>query len=111
MLAGCFLVCLAMIADLNGKWSGVFNAPDGNQYPLTYSFKLDSGKLSGTLDAAGMTTPIDSGVVKNDSVSFSVTVQGVTYDHKGKYYTAGDSIGLDVSFEGGKSHLQLKRAQ
>lgn len=111
LLLGCFIAAMAMIADVSGKWSGVFNAPDGNQYPLTYSFKLDGDKLTGTLDAAGMTTAIDSGMVKQDNVSFSVSVQGVTYSHKGKYYAAGDSVGLDVTFEGNKSHVQLKRAQ
>jgi hypothetical protein len=111
LLIGCVFAALAVIADLSGKWSGTFNAPDGNQYPLTYSFKLDGANLTGTLDAGGMTVPIDSGMVKDDAVSFSVNVQGTTYSHKGKYFSAGDSIALDVSFEGNKSHLLLKRAQ
>ena len=111
LLLGCFFAALAMIADISGKWSGTFNAPDGNQYPLTYSFKLDGSSLTGTLDAGGMTVPIDSGMVKDDAVSFTVNVQGVTYTHKVKYFAAGDSIALDVAFEGNKSHLQLKRAQ
>ena len=111
LLLGCFFAAMAMIADTSGKWSGTFNAPDGNQYPLTYSFKLDGGSLTGTLDAGGMTVPIDSGKVAGDAVSFSVSVQGVTCSHKGKYFAAGDSVALDVTFEGNKSHLGLKRAQ
>ena len=111
LLLGCVFAAVAMIADISGKWSGTFNAPDGNQYPLTYSLKLDGSSLTGTLDAGGMTVPIDSGKVAGDAVSFSVSVQGVTYSHKGKYFAAGDSVGLDVTFEGNKSHLQLKRAQ
>jgi len=111
LLLGCFFAALAVIADLNGKWAGTFNAPDGNQYPLTYSFKIDGSALTVTLDAAGMSVPIDSGMVKGDDVSFSVNVQGATYSHKGKYYSAGDSVAFDVTFEGNKSHLLLKRAQ
>ena len=111
LLIGCVFAAIAVIADLSGKWTGTFNAPDGNQYPLIYSFKLDGGNLTGTLDAGGMSVPIDSGMVKGDDVSFSVNVQGVTYSHKGKYFSAGDSVALDVTFEGNKSHLQLKRAQ
>jgi hypothetical protein len=111
LLLCCFAICYAVIADVSGKWSSVFNAPDGNQYPLSYTFKLDSGKLTGTLDAAGMTVPIDSGMVKGDNVSFSVSVQGMAYSHKGKYFAAGDSISMDVTFEGNKSHEVLKRAQ
>jgi hypothetical protein len=111
LLIGCFMVCLAVVADLNGKWSGTFNAPDGNQYPLTYSFKIDGSSLTGTLDAGGMSVPIDSGKVNGDAVSFSVAVQGVTYTHTGKYFAAGDSVGLDVTFAGNKSHIGLKRGQ
>jgi hypothetical protein len=110
-LAGCLMICLAAIADLSGKWTSSFTAPDGSQYPLTYTFKVDGSKLTGTLETSGMEVPIDSGVVNNDAVSFSVTVQGATYSHKGKYYAAGDSIGVDVAFEGGKSHMTMKRAQ
>jgi hypothetical protein len=105
------MVCLAAIADLSGKWTSTFSAPDGSQYPLTYTFKADGSKLTGTLEAAGSVVPIDSGMVKDDNVSFNVTVQGVTYAHKGKYYAAGDSIGVDVSFEGNKGHMTMKRAQ
>jgi len=111
VLMGCLLVAVAAIADLSGKWSSTFSAPDGSQYPLTYTFKVDGSKLTGTLEAAGSEVPIDSGMVKDDNVSFNVTVQGVTYAHKGKYYTAGDSIGVDVNYDGNKSHMTMKRAQ
>ena len=101
----------AVIADLNGKFSGTLNAPDGNQYPLTYTFKVDGDKLTGTLDSPGGIVPIDSGKVSNDVASFSVTVQGTAYAQKAKYYAEGDSVGLDVNFGGNKLHTTLKRAQ
>ena len=111
VLMGCLLVAVAAIADLSGKWTSTFNAPDGTSIPLTYTFKVDGSKLTGTLEAAGSEVPIDSGMVKEDNVSFNVTVQGVTYAHKGKYYTAGDSIGVDVNYDGNKSHMTMKRAK
>ena len=112
VLACCIAVCIAaVIADLNGQWSAVFNAPDGNQYPLTYTFKVDGDKLTGTLETSGMSVPIDSGKVDGENVSFSVTIQGMAYAHKGKYYSAADSIGMDVTFEGGKGHTTLTRAK
>jgi hypothetical protein len=105
-----FAVCFAaVIADMSGQWSATFNAPDGNAYPLTYSFKIDGDKLTGTLETSGMSVPIDSGKVTGDNVSFSVTVQGITYAHKGKYYNPADSVGLDVTFEGNKGHIKLTR--
>jgi hypothetical protein len=111
VLLVCFVaVCLAAVfADMNGKWAGVLNAPDGNQYPLNYTFKTDGGKLSGTLDVNGMSVPLDSGMVKGNNVKFSVTVDGRAYAHNGKYYAAGDSVGMDIDFAGTKTHATLKR--
>jgi hypothetical protein len=104
-----FAVCIAaVITDMNGQWAATFNAPDGNAYPLTYTFKVDGDKLTGTLETAGMSVPIDSGKVSGANVSFSVTVQGVVYSHKGIYYPA-DSLGMDVTFEGNKGHIKLTR--
>jgi len=110
VLLSFFAVCVAaVIADLNGKWGGVLNAPDGNQYPLAYTFKIDGNKLSGTLEVNGMAVPLDSGMVDGDKVKFSVTVGGNAYPHAGKYYAAGDSVGMDVNFMGTKAHTTLKR--
>ena len=109
----CFAaVCIAAaIADLNGKFSGTITAPDGNQHPLTYTFKVDGDKLTGTLDTEEGTVPIDSGKVSSDNIAFSVTVDGMTYAHKGKYYAQGDSVALDVNFGSTKVHTTLQRAK
>ena len=94
---------------MSGQWASVFNAPDGNAYPLTYTFKIDGDKLTGTLEVAGSSIPIDSGKVSGQNLSFSVNAQGTTYSHKGIYYPAADSIGMDVTFDGNKQHSTLKR--
>jgi hypothetical protein len=109
----CFVaVCLAaIIADLNGKFSGVLNAPDGNQYPLTYTFKVDNNQLTGTLDTPEGTVSIDSGKVSDNNMTFSVSVDGKAYAHKGKYYAEGDSVSMDVDFGGAKAHTTLQRAK
>ena len=107
----CFSICVAFIADLNGQWTGVFNAPDGSQYPLNYTFKVDGDKLTGTLDVAGSTVPIDSGKVVGNNVSFTINVQGTLYTHKGVYVNGADTLGIDVTFDGNKAHTVLKRAK
>jgi len=111
VLASCFLVCILILADLNGKFSGVLTAPDGNQYPLTYNFKIDGAKLTGSLETPQGEVPLDSGKVSGNVVVFSVTVQGTTFPNKGTYYTEGDSVGMDVDFMGTKTHTTLKRAK
>jgi hypothetical protein len=109
LLACCFAVCLATIADLNGKWAAVLNGPDGNQYPLNYTFKIDGDKLTGTLETTGVTVPIDSGKVNGNNLTFSVSVNGRPYAHKGIFYPAADSVGMDIDFSGAKGHTTLQR--
>lgn len=113
VLLCCFAaVCIAaVIADMNGKFSGTLNAPDGNQYPLTYTFTVDGDKLSGNLDTSQGVVSLDSGKVSNNVMTFSVTVEGRAYAHKGTYYAQGDSIGMDVDFAGTKTHTKLQRAK
>ena len=106
----CFAVAFAFFAGLSGKWTGVLLAPDGNEYPLNYTFKTDSGKLTGT----GLSTqgPVDltEGKIKGDSLSFAMDVGGVKVLNTGKYYSAGDSISLTIDYQGMKMHSTLKRA-
>jgi hypothetical protein len=78
----CFVLCFALAADLNGKWSGQIKLPDGSDLPV------DDGKVDG------------------DNFSFKVTVDGAVYPHTGKVYA--DSCALDIDFGGLKVHTKLK---
>jgi len=105
-----FGAAFAYFADLNGKWSGVLNAPDGNQYPLNYTLKADGDKLTGTGDSPQGSVELTKGAIKGDSLSFHIDVNGVDVINSGKYYTAGDSIGLTIDYQGFKMHTTLKCA-
>jgi hypothetical protein len=105
-----FAAAFAYFADISGKWSGMLNAPDGNQYPLNYTLKADGDKLTGTGDSPQGSINLTQGMIKGDSLSFHIDVNGVDVINSGKYYTAGDSIGLTVDYQGMKMHATLKRA-
>jgi hypothetical protein len=108
ILVFCFAMCFAAIAGLTGKWSGKLRTPDGNDIDLTYIFKVDGDKLTGTAISQGIEIPIDSGKVNGNDIKFSLTnPDGVVILHKGKYY--GDSVGMDIDFQGMKFHSTLKR--
>ncbi len=104
----CFMVCFAIVADLTGKWTGTIKTPDGNELPVTYNFKADGDKLTGTADSPQGTVTIDDGKISGDTFSFKVTVDGNDYPHTGKMYT--DSCGMDIDFGGQKTHFTIKRA-
>jgi hypothetical protein len=111
-LVCCFMVCFAIAADLAGKWSGSITTPDGNQVPLSYTFKTDSGKLTGIATSPQGDVPISDGkLISATDFTFNLSFNGTDIKHTGKFYPEADSIGLDIDFNGQKFHTTLKRAQ
>jgi hypothetical protein len=106
----CCAVAFAFFADMNGKWAGAVTAPDGNEYPLNFTFKIDADKLTGTGTSAQGSVDLTDGKVKSDSLSFAFDVGGVKVLNTGKYFATGDSISLTVDYQGMKMHSTLKRA-
>jgi hypothetical protein len=104
------IAAFAYFASIDGKWTGTLVAPDGNEYPLNYTFKADSGKLTGS--GVSPTGPVDltEGKMNGDSISFAMDVNGVKVLNTGKYFTDGDSISLNLDYQGYKMHSTLKRA-
>jgi hypothetical protein len=111
-LVCCFMICLAaVITDANGKWTGSVKGPDGNNIDLTYTIKIDGNKLTGEAEAQSLTLKLDSGVVNGNDLKFSITnPEGVNIPHSGKYFAQGDSISMNIDYQGYKMHSTLKRA-
>ena len=104
----CFLFVISVLNDLNGKWVGVINTPDGTSLDVSYNFKVDGAKLTGTALSPAGEVSIDNGKITDDQFSFSVNVNGIAYPHTGKLYA--DSCGLDIDFgNGAKVHTRLLR--
>jgi len=109
-LVCCLMVCFA-IADLAGKWTGTLKTPDGQEFPLTYTLKTDSGKLSGSVSSPQGEVPISNGkLIDANNFTFTLSVNGTDITNTGKYYPAADSIGMDIDFNGTKMHTTLKRS-
>ncbi|TWJ01517.1 hypothetical protein JN11_01668 [Mucilaginibacter frigoritolerans] len=111
VLLCCFVVCFAIAASLSGKWTGSVKTADGNEFPLTYVLKADSGKLTGTVISPQGEIGITDGKTNGTDFSFSVSVNGTDVKHTGKYYATADTAGLDIDYDGMKMHTTLKRVQ
>ena len=107
VLIACAVFIMAVVADLTGKWKGIIKTPDGNELQVTYNFKADGDKLTGTAETPEGAVSIDNGKITGDTFSFKVTVDGNDYPHKGKMYT--DSCGIDIDFGGATIHTTVKR--
>ena len=106
-LLSCLVFVMAVVADLTGKWKGTIKTPDGNELQVTYNFKAEGDKLTGTAESPGGTVTIDDGKITGDTFSFKVTVDGNDYPHKGKMYA--DSCGIDIDFGGSTVHTTVMR--
>jgi hypothetical protein len=111
-LVCCFVVCLAtVLAGVNGKWIGSIKAPDGKDYPITYTINVSGDKLTGSVEVTGDPKTINDGKITGTDFTFAITADdGKTIPHAGKYYADGDSIAMNVDYEGTKLHTTLKRA-
>ena len=99
---------LMFAADVTGAWKGEVKGPDGNSLQLTFNFKQDGAKLTGTITGPGGDLDITDGKIDGDKISFKVAVNGVTIQHEG--VISADQIKLttkasDPSFAGGDMTL------
>jgi hypothetical protein len=106
----------ALAADITGSWSGTMSMGD-NQFTLTYSFKQEAGKLSGTvLTPQGDTLPLSEGTVDGDKVSFTIKVDmnGSTVKFVSNGTIKGEEITITTKSEGGhdfpETAMTLKRS-
>ncbi len=107
LLCGCICgVCRFVDAAIGCT----LTAPDGNEYPLTYTFKTEGDILTGTSQSPQGTVGITDGKISGDSLSFAIDVSGVKVLNTGKYFSVGDSISLNIDYQGMKFHTTLKRA-
>lgn len=103
-----FGAAFAYFTGIDGKWSAMLKGPDGNEFPITYTFKADGITLTGTVTSEIGTFNISDGQVKGDSLWFTANINTMKIKNKGRYYADGDSISLHVGAR--STHTTLKRA-
>jgi len=106
----------ALAADISGNWSGTMQMGD-NPFTLTYAFKQDGEKLTGTVTGPqGQPLPLNDGKVVADKVSFFVQVDmgGNPAKFISQGIVKGDEITLTTKIEGGEDFgppMVLKRVK
>jgi hypothetical protein len=111
------LLCLvfagvALAADVTGNWSGTLQIGD-NPLTLTFMFKQDGEKLTGTVSTPSGDLPLSEGKVVGDKVSFFVQADmgGNATKFLNEGVVKGDEIALTTKTQGGEDFgaLVLKR--
>lgn len=101
----------APATDATGTWTGDVQGPNGDM-TLTFHFKQDGDKLTGTVDSpmGGDPMEISNGKVDGDKVEFDTSFNSTTIHHEGTL--SGDEMKLKASPSDGsfpEMELTLKR--
>lgn len=111
-LAVMFTAVRVRAADVTGTWSAEMKTPDGNSFPLTFNFKQDGDKLTGTVQGPqGDPIEISNGKVDGDKLTFDVAFNGMTIHHD--CTVDGEEIKMTTKSDSGDfpaMQLTLKRA-
>ena len=100
-------VCFAAVTTLDGQWIGTLRTDDGNEYPLSYTFKIDGEKLTGTVKGPNGDLQIMDGEIHGSEFSFTVNLMKMHLLHTGKFYV--DSVSLNIESDDAKAHTTLTR--
>jgi hypothetical protein len=103
----------APAADVTGTWTAEAAAPDGSTFQLTFTFKQDGAKLTGTVQGPmGEPMEITNGRIDGDKFSFDVSFNGMTISHQ--CTVAGDEIKMTTKSDSSDfpgMELTLKRVK
>lgn len=102
LAAWLFILCVAVFAAaIDGKWTGQVQGPQGAM-DVTFVFKADGEKLTGTINNQMGEAAIKDGSIKGDDVAFKVDREfngmKFTVVYKGKL--SGDELKLTRTIEG-----------
>ena len=98
----------AFAADVNGKWVGSVDTPNG-PLELTCEFKAGGDALEGTVTSPMGTLPLSNGKVAGDVLSFDVTIETGTITHEATVNAAGDEIAIKATGDWGTSEYVVKK--
>ena len=85
----------ALAADVDGKWTGSLDTPNG-PVNIAFDFKADGTALSGsTTGPDGMSVPIKNGKVDGNKITFTVTI-------------AFGDMSIDINYAGVVSPAEIK---
>src|SRR6202789_2858133 len=95
-------------ARLKGNWSGLVATTNGG-CALDYKFTVVGDKLVGTATSPQGEATIVDGTITGSDIEFTVVFQGTEVKHTGKYYSADDSIVMDLDLGGASLHTILTK--
>jgi len=112
LLASLLVTTPAFAADVDGKWTGSIDTPNG-PVQINYTFKADGARLSGTSTGPdGTSIPLKNGKIDGNKIAFSLDLdfgQGpMTLNYTGE--VAPTVIKIHSDFMGQPIEFSVKKA-
>ena len=99
-------VTICFAADITGHWTGRVN----DQFDVSYDFKVDGTTLTGTTKGPdGNIMEIKNGIIKGDSISFTIQIMDNNVPVKG--VVKGNVMSLSMSFNDNPMVFELKKEE
>jgi hypothetical protein len=95
-------------SKLAGRWEGKITRQDGEEMKMTYIFKIDGEKLSGTMESPMGEREISNGKTKGDEISFTLELGDNSIEYQGKL--SDDKIKMKSKGPFGEREMTLSRA-
>jgi hypothetical protein len=94
-------------SKIAGRWEGKISRPDAEEITVTYTFKVDGEKLTGTVNSPRGERTIEKGKVKGDELSFEVAAGDNVMTYAGKL--ADGKMKMKVEGPWGEREMTLTR--
>jgi hypothetical protein len=98
----------AWAADIAGTWKASVETPNGN-FESTFTFKVEGGKLTGTVKSQMGEAPISEGKIDGDKISFALDREFNGQSFKITYtgIVSANELKLTVHFPGREEGFEM----
>jgi hypothetical protein len=112
VLALLLVAAPAFAADVDGKWAGTIESPNG-EVPIGFTFKADGKTLTGTTTGPeGGDIAIQNGTIDGNNIAFKVSLDfgGMPFEISYTGVVSPAEIKLTLDFMGMPIELVVKKA-
>jgi hypothetical protein len=108
VLAVLAIAASAFAADVNGKWVGSVDTPNG-PLELTYEFKADGETLTGSVTSAMGTVALSNGKIAGEKMTYDVEIDTGKITHEATVNADGTEITVRATGDWGTAEYVVKK--
>jgi hypothetical protein len=102
------IAATAYAADVNGKWVGSVDTPNG-PLELTYEFKAEGETLTGSVTSAMGTVALTNGKISGETLTYDVEIESGKITHEATVNAEGTEITVKATGDWGTAEYVVKK--